>query len=143
MENAIDINDVTACQFLCQVNSLCNYFVYNADDLNCQLLSSPSRTCDLIRGPPTPTLNDCSIDPSNNKTYFEKNNVLVTCFRRFQVITKTYFDKKECHLINYESFLFCSCIKNLHAMRKHPISWSSIHFFNLLHLLELDFSIGH
>ena len=94
LENAIDINDVTACQFLCQVDSLCNYFVYNADELNCQLLSSPSRTCDLIRGPPTPTLNDCSIDPSNHKTYFEKNIVLITCFQRFQVIPKTYFDKK-------------------------------------------------
>ena len=94
MDNAIDIPSATACQVLCQIYPLCNYFVYNKDEQNCQELSSPGRTCDLIRGPPTPTLDECSIDPSNNKTYFEKNNVLITYFRRFQVITETYFDKK-------------------------------------------------
>ena len=122
MDNAIDIPSATACQVLCQINPLCNYFDYNKDEQNCQELSSPGRTCDLMRGPPTPTLDECSIDPSNNKTYFEKNNVLITCYRRFQVITETYFDKKECHFIKYDSFLFYSCIKNLHTMRKHPIS---------------------
>merc|ERR1712203_797005 len=64
VDNAIDIPSATACQVLCQINPLCNYFDYNKDEQNCQELSSPGRTCDLIRGPPTPTLDECSIDPT-------------------------------------------------------------------------------
>jgi len=64
VDNAVDISSAAACQVLCQINPLCNYFDYNKDEQNCQELSSPGRTCDVIRGPPTPTLDECSIDPT-------------------------------------------------------------------------------
>jgi len=69
LENAKNITDPETCQLLCQVYSnpdtkSCAYFDYNVDEQNCQLLSSPSRTCDLIRGPPTPTMKECSDDPT-------------------------------------------------------------------------------
>ena len=38
----------------------CKYFVYYTNARVCRLYSSANRTCDLIRGPPNPSLEDCS-----------------------------------------------------------------------------------
>ena len=67
MENLGNITSALACQFACLIYDQfpgCNYFSYNAVRENCQLLSSSVRTCDLIRGPPNPTFEECSEKPS-------------------------------------------------------------------------------
>ena len=65
MGNIPNITNPTACQIICQNNGPrgCKYFDYNADEENCKLLSSSSRTCDLIRGPPTPVIEECYDNP--------------------------------------------------------------------------------
>ena len=56
---------INKCQFACQIYNLdnldfpCNYFVHNKREQNCQFLSSTDRKCDVIRGPPTPSLDNC------------------------------------------------------------------------------------
>jgi len=67
LENLQNITSATACQFACLIYDklpTCNYFFYNGAEENCQFLSSTSRTCDLIRGPPTPSLTECSDKPT-------------------------------------------------------------------------------
>ena len=60
-----DIETASKCQFACQIYNLdnldfpCNYFVHNNREQNCQFLSSTDRKCDVIRGPPTPSLDNC------------------------------------------------------------------------------------
>ena len=81
MENLGNITSALACQFACLIYDQfpgCNYFSYNAVRENCQLLSSSVRTCDLIRGPPNPTFEECSEKPSkkikrNLRAWISKN----------------------------------------------------------------------
>jgi len=71
MENLGNITSALACQFACLIYDQfpgCNYFSYNAVRENCQLLSSSVRTCDLIRGPPNPTFEECSEKPMSTTT---------------------------------------------------------------------------
>ena len=66
LENS-GIPSASGCQLACQLyngDSTCNYFVYNEVETNCQFLSSKERTCDLIRGTPTPSLEKCPEEPS-------------------------------------------------------------------------------
>merc|ERR1711962_1734665 len=66
LENLSNITSASACQFACRIYDKiprCNYFFYNGAEENCQFLSSTSRSCDLIRGPPTPSIEDCSEKP--------------------------------------------------------------------------------
>ena len=70
LENLQNITSATACQFACLIYDklpTCNYFFYNGKEENCQFLSSTSRSCDLIRGTPTPSLVECSDKPSKHK----------------------------------------------------------------------------
>ena len=76
LENLEIPSGATGCQLACQYyngDSPCDYFIYNDGDKNCQFLSSTARTCDLIRGPPNPPLENCREDPSKhisiNKLY--------------------------------------------------------------------------
>ena len=77
LENLGDIETASKCQFACQIYNLdnldfpCNYFVHNNREQNCQFLSSTDRKCDVIRGPPTPSLDNCPEQPS---TYWVKPN---------------------------------------------------------------------
>ena len=70
LENLGDIETASKCQFACQIYNLdnldfpCNYFVHNNREQNCQFLSSTDRKCDVIRGPPTPSLDNCPEQPS-------------------------------------------------------------------------------
>ena len=66
LENLSNITSASACQFACLIYDkvpACNYFFYNGAEENCQFLSSTSRSCDLIRGPPNPSIQDCSSEP--------------------------------------------------------------------------------
>ena len=62
LENLGMIKTADQCQLACEFNDNCNYFVYNYEQNNCQLLKSSERTCDLIRGPATPTYAEACID---------------------------------------------------------------------------------
>ena len=67
LENLSNITTISTCQFACQLydkEPSCEYFSYNSLEQNCQFLSSSIRTCDIIRGPPTPSLEECSEGPS-------------------------------------------------------------------------------
>ena len=37
----------------------CKYFVYDKDTLDCELLTSSVKECDISRGPPKPTYSEC------------------------------------------------------------------------------------
>ena len=37
----------------------CDYFVYDKDSQDCELLNAPTRKCDILRGPPTPSYDEC------------------------------------------------------------------------------------
>ena len=63
LDSLLDINSVTVCQEACldyDEGLGCKYFAYDASKAKCQLLSSSEKMCDLIRGPPTPSLKDCT-----------------------------------------------------------------------------------
>ena len=47
------------CQIACQLSDGCQYFAYNNATNNCQLLGSAVRSCDLLRGPPSPSVDTC------------------------------------------------------------------------------------
>ena len=60
-------NSVTVCQEACldyDQGPGCKYFTFDASKEQCQLFSSSERICDLIRGPPTPSYEECSEMPS-------------------------------------------------------------------------------
>ena len=44
----------------------CEYFVYDIDTRDCELLAAPTRTCDILRGPPTPSYEDCKKSTSTS-----------------------------------------------------------------------------
>ena len=52
--------DPKECETWCYYNFDCKYFVHNAYTRYCDFYLSANRTCDLIRGPPNPSLEDCS-----------------------------------------------------------------------------------
>ena len=67
LENLGNITSATVCQLACQFydkDPSCGYFFYNRQEQNCQFLSDASRTCDIIRGPPSPSFEECSDGPS-------------------------------------------------------------------------------
>ena len=90
MENNNDISSPSACQTFCLIFPGCEYFIYNAEEENCQFLSSSSRTCDLIRAPPTPALDECLEPPSK---------YLLTLF--FETLEKQPYQNKPCYLENH------------------------------------------
>ena len=67
LENLGNITTPTICQFACKLydkDTPCQYFSYNRQEQNCQFLSDSARTCDTIRGPPSPSFEECSEGPS-------------------------------------------------------------------------------
>ena len=63
LNNFEGVGSASICQTFCQ-DLECNYFVYNGIDHNCQLRSSTGRSCDWMRGPPTPSYGDCFNPPT-------------------------------------------------------------------------------
>ena len=54
--------DPKECETRCYNDKDCKYFVHNAYpyERTCKIYLSANRTCNLIRGPPNPSLEDCS-----------------------------------------------------------------------------------
>ncbi len=42
----------------------CNYFLYDHDKDDCELLDSDVRQCDVLLGPPVPSIEECEKDYS-------------------------------------------------------------------------------
>ena len=77
LENLEIPSGATGCQLACQYyngDSPCDYFIYNDGDKNCQFLSSTARTCDLIRGPPNPPIENCAAPPTEPPSTFWINH---------------------------------------------------------------------
>ena len=91
LENLGNITTASVCQFACQLydkEPSCEYFFYNSQEQNCQFLSDASRTCDIIRGPPSPSFEQCSEGPSKYKLH-------TSLFK----IWNTYLGRKSTHVI--------------------------------------------
>ena len=63
------IDSPERCQLACTKDPACRYFVYDYDLDDCELLNSPLRKCDILRGPPEPSYDTCfnSSTTSTNK----------------------------------------------------------------------------
>lgn len=59
MEHLDNIKSPTDCQTACDHLQKCEYFVYDYDTKDCELLDSTQRKCDQMRGPPEPSYEEC------------------------------------------------------------------------------------
>ena len=50
------------CQLECVEHSQCQFFFYDSDSKNCELLNSGKRDCEMIRGTPSPDFEKCKQD---------------------------------------------------------------------------------
>ena len=64
LDNLEHSHDIESCQWACQVNPECNFFTFSTDENVCMLhrVDVRTRVCDIIHGPPTPTLQSCLDD---------------------------------------------------------------------------------
>jgi hypothetical protein len=67
LEHLEKIESAIQCQFACSFVPKCNYFLYDIDLKDCELLDDEKRDCDLLRGPPSPDLLDC-FEPTTTST---------------------------------------------------------------------------
>ena len=53
-----------SCQWACQKNPMCNFFTFSKDKNVCMLhrVDIRKRVCDMIHGPPVPSLQSCLDD---------------------------------------------------------------------------------
>jgi hypothetical protein len=56
------------CQLACFFHRDCQYFVYNHDIEECELHDSGKRSCNVIKGPPSPTLEECQVTSTSSTT---------------------------------------------------------------------------
>ena len=63
MEELVPLSE---CQDACVHLPHCEYFVYDIDTRDCELLAAPTRKCDILRGPPTPSYTDCKKSTSTS-----------------------------------------------------------------------------
>ena len=59
------IKDTKTCQLACEHHDDCAVFVYDLESqfsLNCMLLNSGKRSCDVVRGTPQPDFEKCKED---------------------------------------------------------------------------------
>ena len=75
---------LSECQEACVHLPGCEYYVYDIDTEDCELLAAPTRKCDILRGPPTPSYEDCSRDGSTT------NNPITTSTSKTSKMTTTY-----------------------------------------------------
>ena len=59
MEHLEAIPSVGTCQMACQHYTGCQYWVFDKETGDCELLSDNDRVCDFSRGPPKPSYNEC------------------------------------------------------------------------------------
>ena len=61
LDNLEHSHDIDSCQWACQVNPMCNFFTFSKDKSVCMLhrVDIRTRVCDIIHGPPTPSIQSC------------------------------------------------------------------------------------
>ena len=59
LEHLEYITSPEQCQLACSKLGICEYFVYDYDKDDCELLNAPLRKCDILRGPPEPKYETC------------------------------------------------------------------------------------
>ena len=59
LEHLEFIKSPEQCQEACTYLDICHYFVYDYNKDDCELLGSPIRKCDILRGPPEPSYETC------------------------------------------------------------------------------------
>ena len=64
LDNLEHSRDIESCQWACQINPMCNYFTFSKDKNVCILhrMDVRHRKCDIIHGPPVPSLQSCLND---------------------------------------------------------------------------------
>ena len=87
LDNLEHSHDIESCQWACQVNPECNFFTFSTDENVCMLhrVDVRTRVCDIIHGPPTPTLQSCLDNgeipwaaSSSKICYFYKTRLTIT-----------------------------------------------------------------
>ena len=76
---------LSECQEACVHRPGCEYFVYDIDTEDCELLAAPTRECDILRGPPTPSYEECTRDGSTTS-----NPVTTTTTAKATSISTTF-----------------------------------------------------
>ena len=59
LEHLDNCRSAEICQLACQWLDMCRYFSYRKSLKDCELLTTPRRKCDIIRGPPFPDFQQC------------------------------------------------------------------------------------
>ena len=88
------IQSAEKCETACRFADKCEYFVYKVEQKACQLLSSSLRNCDLLKGLPYPTYNECksaTTTTTMTTTMTTTSNVLSS--------TTAYEPSDECSII--------------------------------------------
>ena len=64
LDNLEHSRNIESCQWACQINPMCNYFTFSKDKNVCILhrMDVRHRKCDIIHGPPVPSLQSCLND---------------------------------------------------------------------------------
>ena len=64
LDNLEHSKNIESCQWACQINPACNYFTFSKDKNVCILhrMDVRHRVCDIIHGPPVPSLQSCLND---------------------------------------------------------------------------------
>ena len=64
LDNLEHSRNIESCQWACQINPMCNYFTFSKDKNVCILhrMDVRHRVCDIIHGPPVPSLQSCLND---------------------------------------------------------------------------------
>ena len=60
LENLEGISSVEACQLACQFDENCKYFIYYKNENVCETMDDDEYTCDIVRGPQSPSIEGCS-----------------------------------------------------------------------------------
>ena len=64
LDNLEHSYNIESCQWACQINPMCNFFTFSKDKNVCILhrMDVRHRVCDIIHGPPVPSLQSCLND---------------------------------------------------------------------------------
>ena len=60
LENLEGISSVETCQLACQFDANCKYFIYYKNENVCETMDDDVYTCDVVRGPQSPSIEGCT-----------------------------------------------------------------------------------